>query len=261
MLKVTPGAYSFSITSLIMAAVVIVVVNRIKGGSWIPKIRRIAGLDAIEEAVGRATELGRPVHFSPGVHDITAQTAPQTFAGLQILSYVTKLCARYSTPIICTIMRPAVYPLARETVREAFVNEGKPEMFTEQSVRYLGEHDQAYAYGVYGLMRRERPAANIMMGGFDGTAVGFAENAAAVGCIQVAGTAQLPQLPFFVASCDYTLIGEELYAAGAYLAQDKERLGAIVGQDLVKALAVALLILGTILSTFKMNILSDLLKK
>lgn len=36
----------------------------------LPYIRRVAGLDAIEEAVGRATELGRPVFYVPGRTEI-----------------------------------------------------------------------------------------------------------------------------------------------------------------------------------------------
>jgi hypothetical protein len=145
-------------------------------------------------------------------------------------------------------------------VREAYVKAGKADLFTESSVRYLGEHDQAYAYGVYGLMRRERPAANIMMGAFDGTAVGLAETAAAAGCIQVAGTANLTQIPYFVASCDYTLIGEELFAAGAYLVRDRLKLAVIKGQDFIKVVAALILVLGSILATLNNNALSTWLK-
>ncbi len=250
---------AFTVSLIFMTVVSLYVVFRVKNSDWQPKIRRITGLDHIEEAVGRATEMGKPVHFSPGVHDITVQTAPQTFAGLAILGYVAQLCARLDVELICTIMRPNVYPLADAIVRQKYLEEGKIDRHTDRTVRYLGEHDQAYAYGVYGIMRRERPAANIMMGGFDGTAVGFAENAAITGSISVAGTAQLPQIPFFVASCDYTLIGEELYAAGAYLSKDRDTTASICGQDVVKAVVIVLLLIGTITTTFGSNAIQELL--
>ena len=35
------------------------------------KVREIAGLKAIEEAVGRATEMGRSVLFVPGIQDVS----------------------------------------------------------------------------------------------------------------------------------------------------------------------------------------------
>ena len=34
-------------------------------------IRRIAGLDAIDEAIGRATEMGKPIFYVPGIGDMT----------------------------------------------------------------------------------------------------------------------------------------------------------------------------------------------
>ena len=46
-------------------------------------IRKIPGLDAIEEAIGRATEMGRPVHYCPGIGGISAVEAPQTFRALR----------------------------------------------------------------------------------------------------------------------------------------------------------------------------------
>ena len=252
---------AFTVSLIFMTVVSLFVVWKVKNSDWQPKIRRITGLDHIEEAVGRATEMGRPVHFSPGVHDITVQTAPQTFAGLAILGYVAQLCARLDVELICTIMRPNVYPLADAVVRQKYMEEGKIDHYTDKTVRYLGEHDQAYAYGVYGIMRRERPAANIMMGGFDGTAVGFAENGAMAGAIQVSGTAQLTQIPFFVASCDYTLVGEELYAAGAYLSKDRDTTASICGQDMVKVVVMVVLILGTITATFGSDIMQVILTR
>jgi hypothetical protein len=57
------------------------------------------------------------------------------------------------------------------------------------------------------------------------------------------------QLPFFVAACDYTLIGEELFAASAYLSQDPKLLGSLRGQDFGKAFAMFFILLGCIVAT------------
>ena len=77
----------------------------------------------------------------------------------------------------------------------------------------------------------------------------LAENGNAIGAIQVAGTAEASQLPFFVAACDYTLIGEEFYAASAYLSGERDQLGSIKGQDLGKLFAAAAIVVGAILAT------------
>jgi hypothetical protein len=53
-----------------------------------------------------------------------------------------------------------------------------------------------------------------------------------------------------VTTCDYTLIGEELYAASAYLSREPVLVGTLRGQDFGKALIMAVLVLGTALATF-----------
>jgi hypothetical protein len=246
---------------IVMAIVAYFCISRTLKGVFNPHMRRIAGLDSIEEAVGRATEMGRPVHFCPGIGGITDTSAPQTFAGLSVLQFVTELTAKYNTDLICTIRTAVVFPVAQEIVRQAYVSAGKPDMFKEDTVRYLSGEQFAYAAGVMGIFFRERVAANIMMGAFWAESLLFAEAGSQAGAIQVAGSASLAQIPFFVAACDYTLIGEELYAGGAYLSQDKMRLGSIAGQDFIKAGVMAYLLLGTILATAGVNTLATWLTK
>lgn len=260
-MTIVAGHVALLVTILVMGAIVLIGVNMSQSGKWTPKIRRLAGLDAVEEAVGRATEMGAPVHFSPGIGNISDDSAPQTFAGLEVLAYVTELTAKYNTEIIVTIRQPNVFPLAQEIVRQSYLAAGRPDMFQEDTVQFLSNEQFAYAAGVMGIMNRRRIAANLMMGAFWAESLLFAEAGAQVGAIQVAGTAAMGQLPFFVAACDYTLIGEELYAAGAYLSQDKVKLGSIGAQDIVKGITMVILLVGSLLATADITIIKDLLSK
>ena len=65
----------------------------------------------------------------------------------------------------------------------------------------------------------------------------------------MAGTANIPQLPFFVVACDYTLIGEELYAASAYLSGEPKLVGSLKGGDLLKVVAIVVIVIGCALET------------
>lgn len=224
-----------------------------------PAIRKIAGLDAIGEAVGRATEMGRPVHFTPGIAGLGTDTGPQTLAGLSVLAHVAELAAKYKTTLWTTIRIPSVQPLAAEIVRQAYVKAGVPEAYDEDKIIYLSDTQFAYASGVVGLMHREKVAANIMIGGFWAESLLFAEGGFLTGAIQVAGTANTAQIPFFVAACDYCLIGEEILAAGAYLSKDPAQLGAIWGQDYAKVIAMVLIAVGIVLSLSGNNTLWKLL--
>ncbi|MGI6358732.1 MAG: DUF6754 domain-containing protein [Bacillota bacterium] len=255
------GTIFLFVVEIVFAAVAYYCITQTVKGNFTPHLRRIAGLDAIEEAVGRATEMGRPVHFCPGIGAITDTSAPATFAGLSVLQFVTELTAKYNTELIVTIRQPMVFPIAQETVRQAYLAAGKPDMFQEDTVRYLSSEQFAYAAGVMGIFHREQVAANIMMGAFWAESMLFAEAGAQVGAIQVAGTASPAQIPFFVAACDYTLIGEELFAGGAYLSQDRLRVGSIAGQDYIKLGVMVFLALGTILATAGVDALKQLTLK
>ena len=210
-------------------------------------IRKIAGLNAVDEAIGRATELGRKVLFVPGIASVNDI---QTVASLAILGHIARAAARYGTDLDCPNRDPLTFVSARETVRSAFLAEGRPDLYREEMVNYVTYDQFAFTAAVSGRMVREKPAANFLIGHFFAEALIMAETGQSTGAIQIAGTADPAQLPFFVAACDYTLIGEELYAAGAYLSREPVLLGSIRGQDLAKALLLLFGVVGIAAATF-----------
>jgi len=208
-------------------------------------VRRIPGLNAIEEAVGRATEMGRPVLYVPGIGEIDNI---MTIASLTILSHVAKITARYETPLIVPTARAVVMSAAEEVVKEAYAEAGHPDSYNRDNIRYLSDAQFAFAGAVNGIMLREKPAANLYLGAFWAESLLLAETGFEAGAIQVAGTAMVSQLPFFVTACDYTLLGEELYAASAYLSREPKLLGGLKGSDWMKVVTIALVVLGIILN-------------
>jgi len=207
-------------------------------------IRRIAGLDAVEEALGRATEMGRPILFVPGLSTVDDIA---TIAAINILGEVAKRTAEFGTPLLCPTADPIVYTVARETVKESYTTAGRPDAFDPGSVYFLTNQQFAFAAGVDGVMVRERPATNFLIGMFWAESLIMAETGASTGAIQIAGTDALAQLPFFIAACDYTLIGEELYAASAYLSREPLLMGAIQGQDYSKLVIAGCIVIVTLL--------------
>jgi len=134
-------------------------------------------------------------------------------------------------------------------VKNGFVAAGRPDAYDPNSVRYVTTEQFAYVAAVNGIMLRDKPAANIYLGAFFAESLLLAETGFATKAIQVAGTAQVAQLPFFVVACDYTLIGEELYAAGAYLSKEPRLLGSLKGSDLMKAVLILIIVVGCVLET------------
>jgi len=231
---------------LIFGGLVALFIYRARSGKKI-WLREIAGLAAIDEAVGRATEMGRPVLFVLGIQDINEI---QTLAGLTVLSRVAKTAAEYGAHIEVPTCRSLVMAAARETVESAYLAAGRPDSYQPDRIRYLTDEQFAFVAGVTGYMVREEPAACIYMGGFYAESLILAETGNYIGAIQVAGTAMPAQLPFFVASCDYTLIGEEFFAASAYLSGDPLQMGSLKGQDMGKLVSLIILVLGICIATF-----------
>ncbi len=214
-------------------------------------VRRIPGIDAIEEAIGRATEMGRPVLFVPGIGDISNI---QTIASLLILGDVAEKVAKYSTKLLVPNCVPFVMTVAQEVVKQGFSKSGNPEAYNEDDVQFLTTEQFAYAAGVNGMMLREKPAANLLLGSFFAESLLLAETGFAAGAIQIAGTAEVTQLPFFIAACDYTLIGEELFAASAYLSKDPKILSTLKATDWYKIVLLLLILLGTVMASFQFDL-------
>jgi len=220
-------------------------------------IRTLPGLEALEESVGRATEMGKPVLYMPGIDEANNI---QTLYSMVILRYVTQLVAEYETPLIVTVGKAFVVPLAEETVRQGYMDAGRPDLYNQDIVRYYSDEQFAAAAGVSGVILREKPATNIYLGSFYAESLILAETGFLTGSIQIAGTGNIHQLPFFVVACDYTLIGEEFYAASAYLSKDPKLLGPLKAADWMKILAIGFIGVGAILETFGIDLFTRLLQ-
>ena len=210
------------------------------------KIRTIAGLKAVDEAVGRATEMGRSILYINGIQDMDDL---QTVAGVTVLGHVAKTAAEYDAKIEVPTSRSLVMTAAREAVQSSYYTAGRPDAYNPDLIYYVTDEQFGFVAYVSGMMTREKPAACFYMGAFFAESLILAETGNSVGAIQIAGTAQPSQLPFFVAACDYTLIGEEFFAASAYLSGQPDQLGSLKGQDVGKIIVGVFIIIGVGLAT------------
>lgn len=209
-------------------------------------IRKLAGVDAIEEAVGRATEMGKPVMYLCGLSDLSDVS---TLAAINILGGVAQKVANYQSRLILPCRDPMVMTVAQEVVKEAYLTEGRPDAYREEDIYYTTYDQFPYVAAVDGIMLREKPATNLYMGYYYAESLILAETGAATGAIQIAGTDAVTQLPFFVTACDYTLLGEELYAASAYISQNALLIGSLKGQDLMKLILGIIIVIGIFFAT------------
>ncbi len=233
------------IIALIISGFVIYFIETARRGKKL-FVRKIAGLDAVDEAIGRATEMGRPILYVPGIQDMDDV---QTIAGITILGRVSRVVADYDTKIMMPVSRSLVMTAARETIKASYMAAGRPDAYSDDMVSYVTDEQFGYVAAVDGIMVRQKPAACFYLGAFFAESLILAETGNSIGAIQIAGTAMPAQLPFFVAACDFTLIGEELFAASAYLSNEPKQLGSLKGQDVGKVIALTAIVVGTIAAT------------
>jgi len=242
---INTGRIGMLVILVLLSSVILVYIERAKRGHKL-YIREIAGLSAVDDAVGRATEMGRPVLYIPGIMDMDDI---QTIASMVILGRVASKVAEYGANLLVPNTRSVVMSVAQEVVKESYLAAGRPDAFRKENINYLTDDQFGYAAGVDGIMVRQRPAAIFLLGTFYAESLILAETGKSVGAIQIAGTAMVSQLPFFIAACDYTLIGEELFAASAYLSREPKLLGSLKGQDSAKFVIMLLIVLGVAAST------------
>jgi hypothetical protein len=236
-----------SFISIVMACITIeFFIQKAKNGDEI-YMRPISAMKAMEEAVGRATEMGTSVLYVPGISGLDEI---DTISGVIILGHIAGMTAEYEADLHVPCCVPIVMEAARESCKESYLKKGRPDLYNDSMVHYVTDDQFAYAAGVNGIMLREKPAAVFYQGKFYAESLLLAETGSSIGAIQIAGTGSSSQIPFFVTACDYVLIGEEFYAASAYLSGSPEMIGSIKGQDYVKLLCMLFILIVVIISTF-----------
>ncbi|MCC6219837.1 MAG: hypothetical protein IT291_01195 [Deltaproteobacteria bacterium] len=230
---------------LLLGGMVIFFIGRAKNGREIA-IRRIAGIDAIDEAIGRAVELGRPISFTSGLTGVNSLL----YACLGVLRYIARKAARLNSRLFVPCSDAEALVLTDATLQNAYRTEKKFSNYEPSRLRFLSDEQFAFSSGYMGLVHRENVGSAFLIGRFAAESLILAEAGLQIGAVQVAATTSPEQVPFFITACDYTLIGEELYAAGAYLSRDPVQTGSLKAQDYGKALFLALIVLGTIQATY-----------
>ena len=230
--------------TLLFVAFVLFNIYRARGGKNL-FVRRIAGLNAIDDAVGRAAEMGRPIVMVPGIGALNAISVQ----AINVFAQVAEKAVEFMTPIRVCTADPAVFTVAEEVIKDVYTRAGAVDRFDSLTVQFLTDRQFAFAAGVAGMILREKAAATFLLGEFYAESLIFAENANSVGAVQVAGSTQTTQTPFFVAACDYVLLGDEYYAASAYLTRQPVLVGSLVGQDWAKIAIASAILLGFMINS------------
>ena len=232
-------------------------------------LRSIAAYDALKGLLSRAAESGQPIHLSVGIAGIGDQATADTTAGLTILQYLAERAAISGNPPLVTIAHPTALPVAQDVLRRAYHQQGVPAEYDPLRVRfiapdpslysgaspnpaiYAGNPNDAFAYaaGTMQLLSQHKLAANVLVGRFGDEFLLLGETGAQHHLDQIGGTSATGVLPFVYATMTHPLIGEEIYAGGAYLSDLPAHLSSLMAQDLMRWALVVGVVLAIVLKT------------
>ncbi len=214
-----------------------------------PNLREIPGFDALKGFIEQSMETGQPVHVSIGVQGVNSAGTAQTLAGLAALRYLADQAAKYGGPPVVSVADPTALLAAQDEMRHAFSVGGEPGRLRLNQVRMIAPQPVAYAAGVMGILSREGIMANAMLGSFGDEYLLMGETARRKRIKQVVGTGSLETLPFVYASADEPILGEETFAAGAYLTGQAPHVASLLVEDWIRVLIVLAIIVGVVLKT------------
>lgn len=211
-------------------------------------LRSIAAYDALRGLFARAVESGQPVHLSLGTSGVGDQFTADTVAALNVLEYLAERGAVSAAPPLVTMAHPTALLVAQDVLRRVYRQSGVPEEYDPTRARLLatdplcfaGLRADAFPYAVAAmrLLTQQKLVANVMIGRFGDEFLLMSEAGAQRGLTQIGGTSVPEVLPFVGATMTHPLIGEEIYAGGAYLMNKTTHLGSLFAQDLWRGILV-----------------------
>jgi len=221
---------------------------RVRAGR-IPYLRPIPAFDHLQSLVGLAAETGHPLSITLGTGGVNQAATAETLAALDVLDYVGERAASYGATPLVTTGDPTAFLAAQGILRSDYEAQGLLDEYDHLSTRLVAPEPAAYGAGMMDILNNQPLAANVVAGRFGDEYLLVAETAVQADLEQVGGAAQPSVLPFVYATTDRPVLGEELFAAGAYLKGLPGHVGSLLTQDWMRILLILVIVIGIVVKT------------
>ncbi|PLS78733.1 MAG: hypothetical protein CYG59_16965 [Chloroflexi bacterium] len=243
----TPAAVLLLLLLVSTALLVLVFALRVRSGR-LPVFRPLPGITRLRTLFGEVAESGQPLHVATGPNQGSiAQVTPtaETLGSLLIAQRIAQETTKRGGTVMATSGDIVAHAALRGTFHQAYRQAGFASDFRPENVQLVAQNTPAaYAAGVAARYRVAPPAASVAAGSYGTEALLITEEGAAHGIPQVAAATSLAALPVLALSAEATLIGEELFAAEAYLSDSAAPKARLLTQDVLRWLVIALLLGG-----------------
>lgn len=217
-------------------------------------------MEAIKEGIGRAVEMGRPVHYCTGdIGRLSGEFGPAIVASLDLYRYTVKLCAQNDLVIYTSVgTHPEIIPLTEAITEEAYMVAGKPELYDPANVLFYGGWSGGLRLAKIGTILKHKVGLNVEAGVF-WTNIASHAMAKEVGAINIGGTYRWVAMYGQAIVCDYLLITEEILAAGAKASGNPALMSSIAAEDIGKFVVLGIGIISFLLGLIHSGALTSIL--
>jgi hypothetical protein len=219
------------------------------GKRWPVSFRSLKGYEALNIELERAVEAGERVHLSLGTGGVIGSEFAPAMAGLTILARLASSTAMSDKPVIASTSDGAMSILAQDTLASSYRKAGAYASYAFTSGRMIGPTPFSYASAIPNLLDTEEISVHLMSGSFGSEGGLTADFGRREGAFVLAGTDDVQSQALLYATADYPLIGEEVFAGGAYLKMGPIHEASLRTQDVIRFVVIGLILLGTILKT------------
>jgi len=211
------------------------------------EMRSIEGYEVLSKAMERAVEAGERVHMSLGVGTLMGAESATALAGISTFSKVAEATAIGDKPPVMTAGDGVLTLLAADNLRSAYARAGYSHRYETSSARMLGPTPLSYVGALPSVLGGEHVSLHILSGSFGAEAGLAADMGERAGATVIAGTEDVRAQALFYATADYPLLGEEVFAGGAYLGLRGTHRASLIAQDVLRLLIILVVIVGSFL--------------
>ena len=210
-----------------------------------PSFRSLPALEAIPELVGRCVESGRPLLFTLGRASLRTEGAAIAVAGFAIFEEVLKQSIDKGAEVITIINTADHIPILSNIMEEAYLAKGRPEEIKPENLIFIGGGQYSQIAATVGIMNDRNAGAFVYPGGVAGADIPiYGEHAGTIGAMSLGGMTNVAAWPWITSLFDYSLLGEDVLAAGCILSEEPIMTTTIWSGDFYRAFLVGIILVG-----------------
>ena len=233
----------FALGILLLAAILFVALTlwrRRSPGAF----RVIEAYDRLNRSVGLAVENGTRLHVSLGRGNFFTSRGGSALAGLAMLRRLAQRTSVSDRPPVVTSGDASLAILSQDTLQSGYRAAGAEDQYRFSTGRLTGLTPFSYAAGALPTIHDESVSANIILGDLGAEAALLAEASDRQNASLIAASDNLSAQSVFYAAAQEPLIGEELFAAGAYVGAGASHDASLNVQDILRWLIILAILIG-----------------